>query len=354
MQVVLNKITISSIIYVEKKVSFMKKDKYFPPFEITQEMLLRVAEISEKVTKLDNFSNFNKKPHFMKQTKINSIHSSLAIENNDLTLEQVKDVIDGKLVMGSKKDIQEVKNAYKAYDMIMEVNPYSIRDLKKVHGVMTFLTVEEAGKFRSGNEGVFDNDKCIFMCPLPKLVDDLMRQLFSWMRENKDKIHPLILSTVFHYEFVFIHPFSDGNGRTVRLWQNILLYNWKDIFLYLPIESQIHKYQDDYYRAIANCNSKGDSTEFIEFMLKMIDETIEEVLKVPIEPINQETININKLLDCLEKNIPLSANEIMDKLNIKSKDTLRNKYLHPAIEQGLVKLTIPDKPNSSNQMYYKD
>ncbi len=354
MQAVLNKITISSIIYVEKKVSFMKKDKYFPPFEITQEMLLRVAEISEKVTKLDNFSNFNKKPHFMKQTKINSIHSSLAIENNDLTLEQVKDVIDGKLVMGSKKDIQEVKNAYKAYDMIMEVNPYSIRDLKKVHGVMTFLTVEEAGKFRSGNEGVFDNDKCIFMCPLPKLVDDLMRQLFSWMRENKDKIHPLILSTVFHYEFVFIHPFSDGNGRTVRLWQNILLYNWKDIFLYLPIESQIHKYQDDYYRAIANCNSKGDSTEFIEFMLKMIDETIEEVLKVPIEPINQETININKLLDCLEKNIPLSANEIMDKLNIKSKDTLRNKYLHPAIEQGLVKLTIPDKPNSSNQMYYKD
>ena len=354
MQVVLNKITISSIIYVEKKVSFMKKDKYFPPFEITQEMLLRVAEISEKVTKLDNFSNFNKKPHFMKQTKINSIHSSLAIENNDLTLEQVKDVIDGKLVMGSKKDIQEVKNAYNAYDMMREVNPYSIRDLKKVHGVMTFLTVDEAGKFRSGNEGVFDNDKCIFMCPSPKLVDDLMRQLFSWMRENKDKIHPLILSSVFHYEFVFIHPFSDGNGRTVRLWQNILLYNWKDIFLYLPIESQIHKYQDDYYRAIANCNSKGDSTEFIEFMLKMIDETIEEVLKVPIEPINQETININKLLDCLEKNTPLSANEIMDKLNIKSKDTLRNKYLHPAIEQGLVKLTIPDKPNSSNQMYYKD
>lgn len=171
---------------------------------------------------------------------------------------------------------------------------------------------------------------------------------------NKEKIHPLILSSVFHYEFVFIHPFYDGNGRTVRLWQNILLYNWKSVFEYLPIESQIYKYQEDYYKSIANCNRKGDSTEFIEFMLKMIEETLDEALKVPNIPINEEIININKLLNCLEKNVPLTANEIMSKLNIKSKDTLRNNFLHPAIKQGLIKLTIPDKPNSKNQMYYKD
>ena len=329
-------------------------EKYIPPFEITQVMLKRVSDISEKVTKLDNFSNLNKKPYLRKQTKINSIHSSLAIENNKLTKEQVKDVIEGKLVLGSKKDIQEVKNAYNAYEMIDNVNPYSIKDLKKIHGVMTYLTVKESGEFRKGNEGVFDGKKCIFMCPPPENVDNLMRQLFNWIKENKNKIHPLILSSIFHYEFVFIHPFSDGNGRTARLWQNILLYNWKKVFEYLPIESRIHKYQNGYYKAIANCNRNGDSTEFIEFMLKMIDETLDEALSVPSTPINQETININKLLDCLERNVPLSANEIMKKLNIKSKNTLRNQYLHPAIKQGLIKLTIPDKPNSSKQMYYKD
>ena len=187
-------------------------EKYVPPFEITQNMLKRVADISEKVTKLDNFSNLNKKPYLRKQTKINSIHSSLAIENNKLTKEQVKDVIDGKTVLGSQRDIQEVKNAYNAYEMINEVNPYSIKDLKRVHGVMTYLTVEESGEFRNGDEGVFDGDKCIFMCPPPEMVNDLMHQLFGWMRENKNEVHPLILSSVFHYEFVFIHPFSEPNG----------------------------------------------------------------------------------------------------------------------------------------------
>ena len=329
-------------------------EKYNPPFEITAEILKKSTIIAEKITRLDDFSNLNKKPYLRKQTKINSIHSSLAIENNNLSLNQVRDVIDGKLVYGPKKEIQEVKNAYKAYEMIEEINPYSIEDLKKIHGVMTFLTVDESGEFRKGNEGVFDGDKCIFVCPPPEMVNGLMENLFNWMKENKDKLHPLILSSIFHYEFVFIHPFSDGNGRTGRLWQNILLYNWKNSFEYLPIESQIHKYQDEYYKSIDNCNQNGNSTEFIEFMLKMIDETLDEVLNMPSVPVNQETVNINRLLDCLERNIPLSAREIMDKLGIKSKTTLRNQYLHPAIKQGLIKLTTPDKPNSSKQTYYKD
>lgn len=329
-------------------------DSYIPPFEITQEMLNRVASISEKVTKLTDFSNLDKKPYLRKQNKINSIHSSLAIENNKLTLGQVRDVIDGKIVIGPKKEIQEVKNAYKAYEMINEVNPYSIKDLKKIHGIMTFLTVEESDEFRSGNEAVYDNDKVIFVCPPPERVTPLMESLFQWMKQNKDKIHPLILSSIFHYEFVFIHPFADGNGRTVRLWQNILLYNWKNIFEYLPIESLIYKYQSDYYKAIDDCNKKGNSTVFIEFMLKMIDETLDEALKTPSTPINQETININKLLEIMERNVPMSANELMKRLGIKSKNTLRNGYLHPAIKQGLIKLTNPDKPNSSKQMYYKD
>lgn len=328
-------------------------EQYIPPFEITKEILSKATRISEKITKLENVTNLNKKPYLRKQTKINSIHSSLAIENNNLTIHQVKDVIDGKLVVGPQKEIQEVKNAYKAYEMIPEINPYSIQDLKKLHGIMTFLTVEESGEFRKGAEGVFDGDTCIFVCPPPEMVNSLIENLFSWMNENKDTLHPLILSSVFHYEFVFIHPFSDGNGRTVRLWQNILLYNWKNTFEYLPIESQIHKYQEEYYTTIANCNQKGNSTEFIEFMLKMIEETLDEVLNTPVIPINQETININKLLDCFDKNIPLNANELMKKLGIKSKTTLRNQYLHPAIKQGFIKLTNPDSPNSSKQSYYK-
>ena len=328
--------------------------KYVLPFDITPEILTKSTIISEKIAKLDNYNNLNKKPYLRRQTRINSIHSSLAIENNSLTIEQVKDVIDGKLVMGPQKEIQEVKNAYNAYEMISKVNPYSIDDLKKVHGIMTFLTVKESGEFRKGAEGVFDGDKCIFVCPPPEMVHNLMQNLFDWMNKNKGILHPLILSSVFHYEFVFIHPFSDGNGRTARLWQNIILYNWKEIFEYLPIESLIHKYQSDYYKVIDNCNKKGESTEFIEFMLRMIDETLDEALSALSVPINQEMININKLLDCLESNVPLSANEIMQKLNIKSKTTLRNTYLHPAIKMGLVKLTNPDNLNSSKQTYYKD
>lgn len=329
-------------------------DKYIPPFEISNEMLKKVSDIMEKVGKLDSYANLDKTPYLRKQTKINSIHSSLAIENNKLSLNQVKDVINGKLVIGEQKDIQEVKNAYKAYEMLKDINPYSIEELKRVHGVMTFLTVENSGEFRNGPEGVFDGDKCIFVCPPEEMVNPLMNDLFEWLNTNKDIIHPLILSSIFHYEFVFIHPFSDGNGRMIRLWQNSILYQWKDIFEYLPIESKIHKYQDEYYKSIATCHKNGNSNVFIEFILKMIDETLDEAISTSDLPITNESININKLLDIMKLGKPMTANEIMEKLGIKSKETLRSQYLDPAIKQGLVNLTIPDKPTSKNQMYYKN
>ena len=330
-------------------------DKYIPPFEISNEMLKKVSDIMEKIGKLDSFTNLDKTPYLRKQTKIYSVHSSVAIENNPLSLEQVKDVINGKLVIGEQKDIQEVKNAYKAYEMLKDINPYSIDDLKKVHGVMTFLVEEVSGEFRTSSEGVFDdNGNCIFICPPGDRVNSLMNDLFEWLNENKDTIHPLILSSIFHYEFVFIHPFTNGNGRTVRLWQNSILYKWKDIFEYLPIESKIHKYQDEYYDSIAKCHKNANSNVFIEFMLKMIDETLDEAISTSHLPITNETININKLLDVMESSKPMTATEIMEKLGIKSKETLRGQYLDPAIKQGLVSLTIPDKPTSKNQMYYKN
>ncbi len=327
---------------------------YVPPFAITNKMLDYVSNIMEKIGKLDNYTNFNKMPVLRKNNRIKSIHSSLAIEANSLSLGQVKDVIAGRTVIGTQKEIQEVKNAYNAYEMINSVNAYSIKDLKKVHEVITYLTVDESGEFRKGNEGVFDEKgNCIHVCPPPEQVPGLMKQLFDWMKKNKEEIHPLILSSVFHYEFVFIHPFSDGNGRTARLWQNIMLSKWKKIFEYLPIESQIHKFQDDYYKSINNCNHNGESTEFVEFMLRTIDEVLDEAIRTSSVPITETGININKLLNVMEYNIPVTANEIMDKLGIKSKETLRSTYLDPAIKEGVIALTIPDKPTSKNQMYYK-
>ena len=328
-------------------------ENYIPPYEISNKMIDYVAKIMEKVGKIDNFTNLNRMPILRRNNRINSIHSSLAIEANSLTINQVKDVINGKLVIGPQKEIQEVKNAYNAYEKIKEINPYSIKDLKKLHGIMTFLTVDESGEFRKGNEGVFDGDKCIFMAPKPEFVDSLINQLFNWMKKSKEKVHPLILSSIFHYEFVFIHPFSDGNGRMARLWQNILLSQWKGIFEYVPIESQIKKYQDKYYKVINNCNKNGNSNEFIEFMLQMINEVLEELLETIDKEISHISIYVSKLLDIMDYNIPMSSNEIMDKLGIKSKETLRANYIDPALENGLIKMTLPDKPTSKNQMYYK-
>ncbi|CCX35999.1 uncharacterized conserved protein [Clostridium sp. CAG:1000] len=329
-------------------------DNYIPPFDITNIMLDKISNIMKKIGKLDNYKDLNKMPVLRRNNRIRSIHSSLAIEANSLSFDQVKDIIDGKKVIGPQDEIQEVKNAYEAYKLIKEVNQYSIKDLKKVHGVMTYLTVDESGEFRKGNEGVFDEKgNCIHVCPPPEQVDELMKQLFKWMEDNNGIIHPLILSSVFHYEFVFIHPFKDGNGRTARLWQNVILSNWEKLFEYVPIESQIKKYQEEYYSAIANCDHNGNSTEFIEFMLKMIDETLEDLMDSTSVQANHVSSYVNKLLDVMESGVAMTTSELMEKLDMKSRISFRDNYLNPALENGLIKMTNPDKPTSKNQMYYK-
>ena len=329
-------------------------DNYIPPFDITNIMLDRISNVMKKIGKLDNYKDLNKMPVLRRNNRIRSIHSSLAIEANSLSFDQVKDIIDGKKVIGPQDEIQEVKNAYEAYKLIKEVNQYSIKDLKKVHGVMTYLTVDESGEFRKGNEGVFDeNGNCIHVCPPPEQVDELMKQLFKWMEDNNGIVHPLILSSVFHYEFVFIHPFKDGNGRTARLWQNVILSNWEEIFEYVPIESQIKKYQEEYYSAIANCDHNGNSTEFIEFMLKMIDETLEDLMDSTSVQASHISSYVNRLLAVMETGVAMTTSELMEKLNMKSRISFRDNYLNPALENGLIKMTNPDKPTSKNQTYYR-
>ena len=225
--------------------------EYKPPFTITNEILSYVSSISEKIGRITAISSLETKPHLRKNNRIKSIHSSLKIEANSLSLGQVRDVINGRLVLGEQKEIQEVKNAYAAYESLSEINPYSIKDLKKFHGIMTKYLVEEYGEFRHGEEGVFNGDECIFMAPPAQFVPQLMDELFEWMKKSRNSVHPLIMSSVFHYEFVFIHPFADGNGRMARLWHTAILAKWKPVFEFIPIESRIEKFQDEYYDTIA-------------------------------------------------------------------------------------------------------
>lgn len=327
---------------------------YEPPFTITNRIVSYVASISEKIGRITLLSDMEAKPHLRKNNRIKSIHSSLKIEANSLSLNQVRDVINGKLVLGEQKEIQEVKNAYDAYEKILELDPYSIDDLKKFHGIMTRYIVEESGDFRRGEERVFNGEQCIFMAPPAQYVPQLMNELFGWMREAQTKVHPLVLSSVFHYEFVFIHPFSDGNGRMARLWHTAILSKWKPIFEYIPIESQVEKFQEDYYDAIARCHVEGESTFFIEFMLSQIDKILDELSVQISDDYQQIPESVQKLLAVMEYDISYTGNALMEKLGLKSREGFRRNYLRPAMEMHLIHMTIPDKPNSRNQRYIKD
>lgn len=326
---------------------------YIPPYQITDKILSFVADISEKIGKITERTNLDSKPHLRKNNKIKSIHSSLAIEANSLSLDEVRDVINGRTVMGKQKEIQEVKNAYAAYEEIGHFDIYSIEALKRLHGIMTKYTVEESGNFRRGEEGIFNGDKCIFMAPPASLVPEQMQSLFNWMNKAKDTVHPLILAAVFHYEFVFIHPFADGNGRMARLWHTAILTAWKPMFEFIPIESQIEKFQDGYYNAIAQCHIDGESTVFIEFILEQISAVLGEILNSAKYSSDNLSEYVKRLLTVMEYDTPYTATAILSLLNLKSKETLRKNYLNPAIQNGLVKMTFPDKPNSRNQRYIK-
>lgn len=326
---------------------------YIPPYTISDKMLEYVSSISEKVGKINSHKELEAKPHLRRNNRIRSIHSSLKIEANSLSLSEVRDVINGHSVLGKQKEIQEVKNAYAAYEKIEEINPSSIIDLKRIHGIMTDGIVEESGVFRKGDEGVFSGEQCIFVAPPPDRINGLMKELLTWIKKNEGKVHPLIMSAVFHYEFVFIHPFSDGNGRMARLWHTVILYRWRNIFAYIPLESQIEKFQEDYYNSIAQCHINGNSDIFIEFMLEMIDQVLDEVI-LQVNKSNAGTSEyVKRLLECMEYDVPYTSKAIMEQLGLKSKETLRKNYLKPAMELGLVKMTLSDKPNSRNQRYVK-
>jgi len=302
----------------------MMENKYEPPFKINENIISLVAEISEYIGLLSSNHNFKNDLILRKDNQIKSIHSSLAIENNTLSLKEVTAIINGQKVLGPTRDIKEVENAYKAYEIAYSKDSYSIKDLLQVHKYMMSSLVKEAGSFRSNNVGVYAGSELIHAGTPYKYVPELMEQLFSWLKESE--LHPLIKSSIFHYEFEFIHPFNDGNGRMGRLWQSLILSKWKDIFLYIPIETMVYKHQQDYYNALQLSNDNVDSSAFVEFMLQMIKDTIKEIIDeqdVVNDVVNDVVINKNLVLEYISNKNNASAKEIANSLGLSSRQVQR-------------------------------
>lgn len=274
----------------------MRNEK--PPFEITNSMIDHVAEIAELVGRLTVSSPLPTSPTLRRANRIRTIHGSLAIEHNTLSLEQVTAVLNGKHILAPPKDIAEVKNAYEIYERLEELDPYSVEDLLMAHGIMTRGLVEESGVFRTRPVGVVDSEgRILHLGTLPQYVPELVMELLDWAKTSP--VHMLIRSCVFHYELELIHPFADGNGRVGRLWHTLLLSQWNPAFAWLPVESIIHDRQQAYYEAINASNHAGESTAFIEFMLSAIQAALTEAITASEETggkkVDKATLRWNKI-----------------------------------------------------------
>ena len=243
-----------------------------PTYQITEKMLNLVGRISELATEI---SIEKRDLHLRKENRLRSIQSSLAIENNSLSLEQVTDLIEGKRVLGPPKDIHEVQNAYEAYELAFKLNPYSVDDFLQAHQLLTRGLVKHAGQFRLGDVGVYDGQgQVVHLGARPQFVPHLVAELFSWAKESQ--ISDLVKSCLVHFELEIIHPFEDGNGRMGRLWQSLILSRFNPIFEWLPIESVVYQRQQGYYHALASSNQANDATAFVEFMLEAIFEALQD------------------------------------------------------------------------------
>ena len=244
---------------------------YQPPFTITTDILNLVADISQQVGRLDA-SALNSSPQLRKQNRIKTITGTLAIEGNTLTEEQITAIVEGKPVLGSVRELAEVKGAIAAYDALPTFRPGNLRDLLAAHGLMMSDILVNAGAFRTKAVGIHKGNMVHHVAPPAHQVSGLMAELTQRLTQSKD--HPLITSSVFHYEFEFIHPFSDGNGRMGRLWQTLILSRWHPLFLSLPLESVIKDNQQQYYQALEQADQRANSTPFVHFMLSVIAETL--------------------------------------------------------------------------------
>jgi len=284
---------------------------YKPPYTITSAILAQVSEISELISDIKHIEAKKITPKLRKKNLVRSITGSLQIEGNSFTEEKVTAVLDGKRVLGTLKEVEEVKGAIKAYESLENYNHIKLSDLLQSHKLMMDSLLNNAGSFRSSNVGVYGKDGVSHVAPPPYRVAELMGELFDWLAVTNE--HPLVVSSIFHYEFEFIHPFSDGNGRIGRLWQSVILIAYKDLFSYIPIESIVKENQQKYYDALEEAGTVGESTPFIEFMLGSILQSLKQFLKQNAKSDQKSSLKSDqKILVLIKKDSKVTIREICD------------------------------------------
>ena len=323
-----------------------------PPYTITEKAADYLAKIVETVTRLEYGTSFKRDIRLHRKNRVRTIHSSLAIEGNSLSIGEVTAVIEGKVFAGKQTEIKEVKNAYEAYDKIMTYDPYAVKDFLKAHKLMTEGLVVESGRFRSGDAGVFDGDVAVHIGARPQFVPDLIKELLDWARESD--LHPVLKSAILHYEIETIHPFADGNGRMGRLWQTLLLAKWNELFAWIPMESVMYEKRPQYYEAIEAARNANDSGLFIEFTLSAVLDTIADQEKHQVKREDKHQVDSTdtqiEVLTSL-KGKALSRKEIFAAIGRNGDSRSFKRHIEPLIEAGLIEMTVPDKPTSRLQKY---
>ncbi len=317
---------------------------YQPPYTITPAILNQVAAISEAVGRLTVLTDQAKMLRLRRINRVRTIHGSLAIEGNTLSKAQITAILDGKRVIAPPREVREVKNALAAYDRFYTWKPEAERDLLEAHRILMTGLIDEAGIYRSGGVGVMAERQVIHMAPPADRVPQLMADLLGWLATTD--AHPLIASSVFHYEFEFIHPFADGNGRMGRLWQSLILARWNPLFADIPVESLVFEHQAGYYQALQESTRQTDSAPFIAFMLRMI---LDAVTTSAPQVTLQVTPQVGELLAALQGE--MSREALQSALGLSDRKSFRERYLKPALDDGLIEMTVPDKPNSRMQKY---
>ena len=308
-------------------------DKINPIFYISEDNknIIKKIEKNLSLIKLEN----SLKKNLQVKSRVRSIYSSLAIEDNSLSLDSVENIIEHKLVLGNRKEIQEVKNANELYEHIDEYNWKDEKDFLKAHVVLMKYFDDDNGYYRNYGEGIKKDDKIIYMAPNSLLVPSLMKSLFEFI--NKENLHPIILASIFHYYFVYIHPFSDGNGRMARFWVSLILTDWDNKFKYIPIEEEIYLNQEKYYNSIAQCHINGNANDFIEFMLNIIDSSLIKITQKTTQKLNDNQI---KILKYIKEDPKITRNELASKLNISSDGVKYN--LKKLIDKNIIERIGPD------------
>ncbi|MFJ2364860.1 Fic family protein [Pseudomonas sp. NPDC087697] len=326
--------------------------RYQPPLTLTPSMLALVAEISEQVGRLSARHEATLTPQLRRGNRIRTIQASLAIENNTLSVEQVTAVLDGRRVLGLPREIQEVRNAFAAYEAMPGWQPASRQQLFEAHGLLMHGLIDDAGQFRRGGVGIYRGETLVHMAPPPSRVPTLVDDLLGWL--SGTDLHPLIASCVFHYEFEFIHPFADGNGRMGRLWQTLILSQWRPVLAWLPVETVICEQQDTYYAALAAADQQAEATPFVEFMLQALQQALLDTAQddpASDQVGDQVSDQVARLLQVMDGSVALKAGELMQHLRLAHRPTFRNNYLNPALAAGLIEMTHPDSPRSPAQKY---